>query len=321
MSICATVGRPIVTSIDVCIHDGFVVFDRPLCSQSYLFHILKALEPGWSKRGQTGSQMNLNTELIRTTHVPVPSAEAEQEAIAEALSDADALIESLEQLIAKKRLIKQGVMQELLTGKRRLPGFDGEWRACSLGRLGKWLSGGTPNKKTEHYWDGAIPWVSPKDMKRSRIHDAIDHVSEAALENGTRLLPAGSLMVVVRGMILAHSAPVALCERPVAFNQDIKALVPKSGINSHFLLWWLVSAEHTLLSKTATSTHGTMRIPAGDLFSIVVRVPPHTEQVQIAQVITDLEDEEHTLSAQLSMAEQLKQGMMQQLLTGKIRLV
>ena len=125
MSICATVGRPTETRIDTCIHDGFVVFDQPKVEQSFLYHVLAALEPTWSKHGQTGSQMNLNTGLINGCLVPVPSTKEEQRAIATALSDVDALLDGLDRLIAKKRDIKQAAMQQLLTGKTRLPGFEG----------------------------------------------------------------------------------------------------------------------------------------------------------------------------------------------------
>lgn len=119
MSICATIGRPIITKIDVCIHDGFVVFDNLKTEQLFMYYILKWIEPSWSKQGQTGSQMNLNTELINSTFVSLPSA-SEQRAIATVLFDMDAEIVALEARRAKTQAIKQGMMQELLTGRTRL---------------------------------------------------------------------------------------------------------------------------------------------------------------------------------------------------------
>lgn len=120
MSICATVGRPIITDIDVCIHDGFVVFDELQADQSYLYYVLKWIEPGWSKHGQTGSQMNLNTPLINRTSVHLPPI-AEQAAIANVLSDMDAELAALDARLTKTRALKQAMMSELLTGKTRLP--------------------------------------------------------------------------------------------------------------------------------------------------------------------------------------------------------
>ncbi|WP_171696569.1 restriction endonuclease subunit S [Methylomonas sp. ZR1] len=119
MSICATVGRPIITKIDVCIHDGFVLFDNLEADQLFVYYVLKWIEPDWSKHGQTGSQMNLNTGLINGTPIKLPPHD-EQTAIATILSDMDAEIATLEARRDKTRALKQGMMQELLTGKTRL---------------------------------------------------------------------------------------------------------------------------------------------------------------------------------------------------------
>ena len=119
MSICATVGRPIITSIDVCIHDGFVVLDDLQANQKFVYYVLRSIESEWSSYGQTGSQMNLNTDLIRETKVFVPPT-AEQAAIANVLCDMDAEIVALENRRAKTQDLKEAMMQELLTGKTRL---------------------------------------------------------------------------------------------------------------------------------------------------------------------------------------------------------
>jgi type I restriction enzyme, S subunit len=119
MSICATVGRPVITKIDTCIHDGFVVFDDLEADQLFIYYVLKWIEPDWSKHGQTGSQMNLNTGLINGTRIELPPRD-EQKAIASALSDMDAELSALEARRDKTRALKQGMMQELLTGKTRL---------------------------------------------------------------------------------------------------------------------------------------------------------------------------------------------------------
>jgi type I restriction enzyme S subunit len=120
MSICATVGRPIITAIVSCIHDGFVVFDNLRADKRFLYYVLTSIESDWSKHGQTGSQMNLNTNLINRTEVSIPPTVDEQTAIATILSDIDAEVAALEAKLAKARQIKQGMMQELLTGRIRL---------------------------------------------------------------------------------------------------------------------------------------------------------------------------------------------------------
>lgn len=120
MSICATVGRPILIELDVCIHDGFVVFANPIIEKEYLYYFLTYIENAWSKYGQTGSQMNLNTGLINATQITIPKQKSEQNRIATILSDMDAEVIALETKLEKYQHIKQGMMQELLTGKTRL---------------------------------------------------------------------------------------------------------------------------------------------------------------------------------------------------------
>ncbi|MGU5730842.1 restriction endonuclease subunit S [Aeromonas jandaei] len=121
MSICATVGKPIITKKDLCIHDGFVVFHGLTVNQDYMYYVLKDLEDEWGKQGQTGSQMNLNTDLINGTLIALPREIEEQTAIATILSDMDNELQTLTQKLEKARALKQGMMQQLLTGKIRLP--------------------------------------------------------------------------------------------------------------------------------------------------------------------------------------------------------
>ncbi len=135
MSICATVGIPVITKIDSCIHDGFVGFTRlKFVDQEFLYYKLKEQEPAFRSMGQTGSQSNLNTDLVRDRPVALPPL-PEQRAIAAALSDVDALLAKLDALIAKKRDLKQAAMQQLLSGKQRLPGFSGEWEVKRFGDI------------------------------------------------------------------------------------------------------------------------------------------------------------------------------------------
>lgn len=120
MSICATIGKPIITKINVCIHDGFVMFSDLQINQDYLYNFLKYIEKEWARNGQTGSQMNLNTTLINNKYITFPKSLSEQTHIATILSEMDIEIEALEKKINKARQIKQGMMQELLTGRIRL---------------------------------------------------------------------------------------------------------------------------------------------------------------------------------------------------------
>ena len=194
------------------------------------------------------------------------------------------------------------------------------WNLRPLGELGKWLSGGTPSMSIDSYWSGEFPWVSAKDMKASRLHDSIDHITSKAVADGARLAPAGTVLIVIRGMILAHSFPVGRAERSLAFNQDIKAVIAGADVDSNFLLYWLMANGEKLRGLTTESTHGTKRLPTEMLLRELVACPPPLEQEAIADALTDADALIESLEQLLTKKRQIKKGAMQELLTGKKRL-
>ena len=188
------------------------------------------------------------------------------------------------------------------------------------GHSGATLSGGTPPSSDGRFWGGDIPWISSKDMKVSRLHDCVDHVTPLALGNGTRLVQPGTILTVVRGMSLAHSFPVAIVERPVAFNQDLKAFVPHPDVGGEFILRRLEANQSRLLLLATGASHGTKRIPTGDLLVSRVPLPPHVEQHAIAEALSDVESLFEAMEAMIAKKRARRQGAMQQLLTGRARL-
>lgn len=135
-----------------------------------------------------------------------------------------------------------------IAGPWELP--DGWWWE-RLGSLGTWIGGGTPSKSNAAFWtDGEIPWVSPKDMKVSYIEDAEDYITHAALEaSSAKLVPSGSVVLVMRSGILSHSLPVAVTRREVALNQDLRALVPRDDVRADFVAHYLRSVAQAILHK------------------------------------------------------------------------
>ena len=269
--------------------------------------------------GTAQKQFNISDAIDFIFPVPPP---AEQSKIAEAAKSFDEYIESLEQKIDKKRGIKQAAMQELLTGKRRLPGFEGEWEVRELGSLGTWRGGMTPSMQNTDYWNqGDFPWISSGDVKISRLSDTSQHVTAHAVSSGAAVvIPAKSIVLVTRSGILRKQLPVALLERPMAINQDIKALIPARDTDSSYLLHALTWAGSQILKscmKTGTTVES---VEFAWLKRFTIPVPSHDEQIAIAKALSDMESELAEMEAQRAKAIALKQGMMQQLLTGKIRL-
>uniref|UniRef100_UPI003F4972FB restriction endonuclease subunit S n=1 Tax=Cupriavidus taiwanensis TaxID=164546 RepID=UPI003F4972FB len=149
--------------------------------------------------------------------------------------------------------------------------------------------GATPSKAKSAYWEGSIPWVSPKDMKIDLISDAQDHVSALALEE-TRLplVPTGSLLIVVRGMILAHSFPVALTQAEVTINQDMKSLTPIVPELGPYLALVCRGLKRDILRLVDRSTHGTCKLQSDKLFAFQFGLPPLAEQSRILARVDEL---------------------------------
>lgn len=153
------------------------------------------------------------------------------------------------------------------------------------------LSGGTPSKSEEDYWDGTIPWISGATLHTERLRDSTRRVTEAAIGNGTRLAPREATLILVRGMSLLEEIRVGRCMRSMAFNQDVKALVARPDIiDPAFLTYSVLAARPTLLGWVHQAGHGTGVLATDRLLSLPVPLPPLPEQRAIAGVLGALDD-------------------------------
>lgn len=273
-------------------------------------------------RNQGGlAQQHFNVGELRALVVALPPTKAEQEAIAEALSDADALIESLEQLVAKKQRIKHGAMQELLTGQKRLPGFTGEWETKPLGELADIRSGGTPSTVHPRFWGGGIPWCTPTDITGLRGSKYLSSSERTITPLGLRFssaeaIPPNSVVMTSRATI----GECAINRVPVTTNQGFKTFIPFDEVDCEFLYYLLTTQKQNFFRLCGGSTF--LEIGKAQLRNHCVRVPAAVdEQRAIADILSDMDAEITALEAKLAKARQVKQGMMQELLTGRIRLV
>ena len=144
--------------------------------------------------------------------------------------------------------------------------------------VGTWLSGGTPPKMNDSHWRGELPWISPKDMKRDILSAAEDNISEDAGLRHSKVVSEGAILIVTRGMILAHTVPICMAGRRLSFNQDIKALVVSDDFNPWFIFYFLKHSHRRLLSVVEDSSHGTKRIASDQLFQLRVPKPSRERQ-------------------------------------------
>lgn len=163
------------------------------------------------------------------------------------------------------------------------------WVWLRLREAGRFMGGGTPSKAESSFWDGDIPWVSPKDMKRLRISDSADHISaEAVARSAVRLIPRGALLMVVRGMILARAFPVAVTTCEVTVNQDMKALHLYDPRIAEFMLLALRAWRSRVLLRVERSTHGTCRLDSAVLEELLLPLPPLAEQRRVIAKVDEL---------------------------------
>lgn len=153
------------------------------------------------------------------------------------------------------------------------------WDVRPLKHLVSFRSGGTPSKTNITFWDGAVPWASSKDLKREELSDTQDHITQVAIDQGAaEFVPRNSLLIVVRGMILAHTFPVVKALVPMAINQDLKALTPRAELDVDYLAWLLRGSSAETISRTDEAAHGTKVIRMEAWTSMDLPVPPLREQ-------------------------------------------
>jgi type I restriction enzyme S subunit len=159
-------------------------------------------------------------------------------------------------------------------------------RTVPLGEIVDFYSGGTPSKSKPEFWTGRVPWFSAKDLKQPRLTESVDHISNSAFDSTSlRKLPAGTIAMVVRGMILAHSVPVSIIDVEAAINQDLKALLPKRDVDISYLAAMLRAQHATILAQVSTAAHGTKKLESRVLERLEIPLPPLPEQRRIAAIL------------------------------------
>jgi type I restriction enzyme S subunit len=285
-------------------HIALVRFNTTQINPRFVSYFLASETPqrNFGALKDIGAKSGMNLTTVQKISLALPPSRSEQDTIATALSDADTYIESLEQLIAKKRLIKQGVMQELLTGRRRLPGFSGEWVLKQLGDVTHIKTGGRNNEdKVE---EGLYPF-----FVRSEIIERINsysHDCEAILVPGEGRI--GSIFHYIHGRFDVHQRVYAITQ----FNLNISGRYIYFYLTKNFGVW--------AMQNTVKATVDSLRLPTFTTFEMLLP-PTLDEQEAIAEVLGEMDAEIVILKSKLEKARQLKQGMIQELLTGKIRLI
>jgi len=237
-------------------------------------------------------------------------------------SDADALIESLETLIEKKYRIKQGAMQELLTGKKRLPDFSGEWVQCTAGDIGSFRGGSGFPTKYQGDVSGAYPFYKVSDMNNDGNETYMSDSNNWISEDIKKIISA--TVFPIDTIIFAKVGAAIFLERkkilstPGCIDNNLAGyILDLTKVDVRFIHYVLLNIKFGALVNTTAlpSLSGTV------LSEIALLLPSKPEQIAISKILSDMDSELFELETKHTKARQIKQGMMQELLTGKIRLV
>jgi type I restriction enzyme S subunit len=327
----AGVGKSAILKDDMAVSQHFIAWMcKPALSNHFLYYWLQSSKSEFERIAMGNTIKTIGLPYFRQLIVPLPT-KTEQEAIADALSDADALIESLEQLLTKKRQIKQGAMQELLTGRRRLPEFENK-----AGR--KQTDAGVvpadwqlrPILSTVRIANGQVdPRVEPY---RSMVLVAPDHIESSSglllktetagdqrAISGKYLFAKGD---IIYSKIRPHLRKAILADFAGLCSADMYPLKPAADVSARFIFATLLGHQFSKYAEAVSARTGMPKINRSELAGFTIALPlTRAEQTAIANILSDMAAELTALEAKLTKARQLKQGMMQELLTGRIRLL
>ncbi len=316
MSMCATIGKPIITKIDTCIHDGFVVFENPKIDLNYLYYFLCYIEKEWLESGQQGSQVNLNVDLIKNKEVFYPKDLNEQIAIANILSGLDRYLCALDALILKKEGVKKALSFELLSQRKRLKGFNQAWQRVKVKDFGIIITGSTPLTQISEYWNGTISWITPTDINDNKdIFNSERKITQKGLDT-IRMIPKNSVLVTC----IASIGKNAILRVNGACNQQINAIIPNKDFNADFIYYLMENNKQYLLGKAGvTATY----IISKQVFEEIDFFVPKdlNEQIAIANILSALDHEITSLKNKKRQFENIKKALNHDLMSAKIRVL
>jgi type I restriction enzyme S subunit len=215
-----------------------------------------------------------------------------QRRVVQILSTWDQAMKTLDRLIEVAHEEREVQLRELMS---RLRNAHADTASSTLGKVAALVSGGTPSKEDSRFWNGSIPWITAKDMKVVRIADSELKITDAARAK-VRIVPAGTVLLLTRGMTLMRRIPICVTAMESAFNQDVKALIPKPGVRSDFLLYALLAQERSILEMVDTAGHGTGRLDSEALRQIPLTIPSEEMQVAFAAAMSAVDRTIHVYS-------------------------
>lgn len=336
-------GDVLIAKITPCFENGKGALVRGLTNQigfgSTEFHVLRATENSvpeyiyylvnsmeFRVRGEmnmqgSAGQKRVTTDYLRLFKFSLPPL-PEQKKIAQILSTWDKAITTTEQLLTNSQQQKKALMQQLLTGKKRLLDKNGVrfnvgWKITPIAKMGKVVSGGTPDTNVKEFWDGNMWWLTPTDvtaMTSRFVNKTNRTITELGVKNSAAtIIPTGSLMVCTRATIGA----LAISTSDICTNQGFKSIIPNKNFDIGVIYYAISYYRNKLLRKASGSTF--LELSKKDFEKIEMPLPLIEEQKAISMILSKADQEISDIQKKLDAMKKEKKALMQQLLTGKCR--
>lgn len=307
LSIAATVGKPVQNYIALGIHDGFIVFLNPKFDLDFMFYFLEDYQPKWSRFGQPGSQVNINSELVRELEINVPR-EDEQKKISHVLLNVDNLIAATQDKLDHFEEIKKALLKHLFDQSMRFKGYSDPWEKRKLGEIADIRGGGTPSTSKPEYWDGEIDWYAPAEIGTQRyVSGSRRQITNLGLnKSSATMLPANKTILFTSRAGIGNAA---ILTKSGATNQGFQSIVVKPATDIYFLYSEVPEIKRKAIRLAAGSTF--LEISGKSLSKIQIWLPSFKEQSRIGHLFLQIDNLIAATQSKLSSLESLKKALLQ----------
>lgn len=313
-------GNVNITSTKSWVSDNaLIVIPKARYNVEYLSYLLEFLN--LNDYANRNAQPVISGQIIYAIEAPYEDDEEHQEEIARTLSQFDTYIDDLAELIEKKKGIRDGALEDLISGKARIVGFSGERKEYSINDITcEVITGGTPSTSRREYYGGNIPWLASTEIHQKRITKPTTYITELGLQNSSaKIAPEKSVLIALAGQGKTRGT-AAYLTKPMALNQSLAALVTNEKCNSEFL-YYLVESMYSSLRELSSGDGGRGGLNKKLIKGVLVTIPIDVdEQEAIANILFAMDEEIRDLETEREKIIQIREGAMDDLLTGRVRL-
>ena len=313
-------GNVNITSTKSWVSDNaLIVIPKARYNVEYLSYLLEFLN--LNDYANRNAQPVISGQIIYAIEAPYEDNEEHQEEIARTHSQFDTYIDDLAELIEKKKGIRDGALEDLISGKARIVGFSGERKEYSINDITcEVITGGTPSTSRREYYGGNIPWLASTEIHQKRITKPTTYITELGLQNSSaKIAPEKSVLIALAGQGKTRGT-AAYLTKPMALNQSLAALVTNEKCNSEFL-YYLVESMYSSLRELSSGDGGRGGLNKKLIKGVLVTIPIDVdEQEAIANILFAMDEEIRDLETEREKIIQIREGAMDDLLTGRVRL-